>query len=105
MTDLFVGGIIRVTTTPGFMNAAGTLTDPTAVHLEWGYATSASAPATSVTKWVYGVDSQIVKESTGLYHADIPLARSGRLRYRWEGTGAVTAAAEGFVDVVTEFPT
>ena len=104
MGDIFVGDLIRVSTTPGFKDAAGVLADPTAVHLEWGYATSASARAASVTTWVFGVDTQIVQESTGLYHADIPLARAGRLRYRWEGTGAVTAAAEGYVDVITEFP-
>lgn len=105
MTDeINPGDLLRVSTTPGFKNAAGVLTDPTNVFLEWGYATSASAPASSVTRWVFGVDVQIVKDSAGLFHADILATRPGRLRFRWEGTGAVTAAAESYVDVVTEFP-
>lgn len=111
MTDEFnPGDVVRVRSNDpaiagsGFTNEAGALADPTTVQVEWGYATSASARATSVTTWTYGVDSQVVKDSTGVYHADITLVRAGRLRYRWQGTGTVTAAAEGYIDVVTEFP-
>jgi len=112
MTDpIYPGDIVTVRTNDpavagsGFKNAAGALADPTTVTLKWGYASSATAQATSVTTWLYGTDSQVVKDGTGVYHADIPVTRAGIHRFRWVGTGAVAAASEGSFIAVTEFPT
>lgn len=42
-------------------------------------------------------------EALGLYHADIPVVSAGLHYFRWEGTGAVTAAEESTFNVVTAF--
>lgn len=97
MSDINPGDIVRVDTAPGFKNAAGTLTDPTTVSLRW------RAAGGTETTWVYLTDSQIVRDSVGLYHADIPVVVPGLHYFRWKGTGAVTAAEEGTFDVNTSF--
>ena len=97
MTDFNPGDIVRVSTTPGFKNIAGTLTDPTTVRLKW-------RRFDTVTTWTYGVDSQVVRDSAGLYRADIPVTDAGTHYFRWEGTGAVIAAEESSFFVGSTFP-
>ena len=97
MADINPGDIVRVVTTPGFKNAAGTLTDPTTVSLRWRVAGGLE------TTWVYGTDAEVVKDSVGVYHADIPVIAAGLHYFRWKGTGAVTAAEEGTFTVATSF--
>ena len=97
MSDINPGDIVRVATTPGFTDAAGTLTDPTTVRLRWRVAGGAA------TTWVFGTDAHVVKDSVGLYHADISVVAPGLHYFRWEGTGAVTAAEESTFNVVTSF--
>jgi hypothetical protein len=91
------GDIVRVSTTPGFATAAGVLTDPTIVRLKWRVAGGVE------TTWAYGTDAQVVKDSVGLYHADIPVVAAGLHYFRWEGTGTVTAAEESTFNVTTSF--
>lgn len=97
MADLNPGDVVRVSTSPGFKNSAGALADPTAVSVRW------RAPDGTETTWVYLTDGQVVKDSTGLYHADIPTTLAGRHYFRWKGTGAVAAAEESYFDVVSFF--
>lgn len=92
------GDVVRVSTTPGFKNAAGALVDPTVVRLRWRVFSDGDD-----TTWVYGVDSEIVRDSIGLYHGDIPVTVKGTHYFRWEGTGAVTAAEESSFLSVTRF--
>jgi hypothetical protein len=96
MADINPGDVVRVSTSPGFKNAAGVLTDPTAVTLRWRI-------HQDETEWVYGTDEEVAKDSTGLYHADIPVTVAGPYWFRWEGTGAVKAAEEGSFRAVTKF--
>jgi hypothetical protein len=98
MSDINPGDIVRVSTTPGFTNAAGALADPTTVSLKWRVAGG------TTTTWVYLTDSQIVRDSVGLFHADIPVVSAGLHYFRWIGTGAVTAAEESTFSVGTVFP-
>jgi hypothetical protein len=97
MAEINTGDIVRVATTPGFVNAAGALTDPTVVRLRWRVAGGTE------TTWIYLTDSQVVKDSVGVYHADIPVIAAGLHYFRWEGTGTVTAAEESTFNVVTSF--
>lgn len=97
MTDFNPGDVARVDTSPGFKNSAGTLTDPTAVKVRW------KAPSGAVTTWTYLTDSQVVKDSVGMYHADIPITLAGTHYYGWLGTGAVGAAEEGTFLAVSAF--
>ena len=92
MADINPGDVVRVSTTPGFKNAAGALTDPTVVNLKWRVA---GGSTTTWTRPAAGPDTQIVKDSTGVYHADIAVVAAGLHYFRWEGTGAVVAAEEG----------
>jgi hypothetical protein len=83
------GDIRTVYTTSPFVNAGNTPTDPTTVRVRW------KVHGGTETVWTYGTDSQVVKDGTGLYHADIPVAEVGLYYYRIEGTGTVQAAEEG----------
>lgn len=75
-------------TNDAFKNAAGVLTDPTTVTLLW------RRHGETDTTWTVTA-GQIVKDSVGVYHADIPVTEPGLHYFRWVGTGAVVAAAEG----------
>lgn len=92
MSEINPGDIVRLTTTPGFTNSAGVLTDPTTVTLRWRVAGGTETTLTW-TAAVPGTD--IVKDSTGVFHADITVVAPGLHYYRWAGMGAVVAAEEG----------
>lgn len=97
MTAINPGDVVRVRTNDpavagsGFKNAAGALADPTTVTLRWrgpdGIETTWTRPAA-------GPDTQIVKDSTGVYHADIAVLLPGLHYFRWKGAGVVDAAEE-----------
>jgi len=51
-----------------------------------------------VTTYVYGTDSELVKDATGDYHFDVDVDEEGTWYYRIEGEtsgGAKQGAAEG----------
>ena len=68
-------------------------TDPTTVTLR------VRRPSGTETSYVYGDDDAIEQESDGVYSASVALDEAGRWAFRWEGTGAVVAAAESILDV------
>jgi hypothetical protein len=94
MSAIYPGNIVTVRTNDpdvagsGFKNAAGVLTDPTLVRLLWHRHGEAD------TIWLVTA-GQVVKDAVGVYHADITVTEPGLHYFRWEGTGAVVAAAEG----------
>lgn len=45
------------------------------------------SPCGAVTSYVYGVDTQVQKASTGNYYADVTPDAGGRWPFRWETTG------------------
>lgn len=77
-----------VRTTASFTDDDGAPVDPDDVTL------LTFDPLGNVTEYVYGVDL-IERDSTGEYRFDIPGNPSGDWRYRWAGTGAAAAVAEG----------
>lgn len=79
-----VGDSVRTT---AYFKVSGVLSDPSEVTLR--YKTPSGTTAYYTTP-----DNRIVKDATGTYRADILLNASGDWFYRWEGTGAVTAARE-----------
>lgn len=101
MANIVPGDVVRVTTDPGFTNAAGAPADPTTVNLLWKVGSGGAV--TTWTRPAAGPDTQIVKDATGVYHADIPVVEAGVHYFRWEGTGAVVAAEEGRFSVGTYF--
>lgn len=52
------------------------------------------SPRGEVTSYVYDVDAEIVKESTGDYWIDIQFTEPGRWYYKWQTTGLTTAQVE-----------
>jgi hypothetical protein len=46
-----------------------------------------------------GADGTLTKESPGRFYYDVPIDRGGTWRYLLVGTGAVTAASEGELEV------
>lgn len=82
---LFIGSQPRLRVT---FRLEGIPTDPTAVSF------FIKSPGDSAVEYVYGTDSEVVKESTGVYYMDVPLDESGRWDYRIVSTGTVVAAYE-----------
>lgn len=72
---------------------AGVAADPGALRLKM------RAPAGTVATYTYGSGSEIVKDATGNYHADIVLATAGVWAYRWEMDAPNAGAAEGAINV------
>lgn len=89
-----IGDDIRLGVT--FTNASDAVADPSTVSLK------VKTPGGVTTTYAYG-GGVVLKDSTGVYHASIPIPLSaasvGGWEYRFEGTGAVTAAGEDCFDV------
>jgi hypothetical protein len=73
-----------------FTNADGVLVDPSTVQLH------VMNPSKQRTTYAA---PDVVKDSTGVYHYDLALTKTGSWHYRWVGAGGVTAAAEDFLVV------
>lgn len=83
--------------TSAYFKVNGDPSDPTTVTLK------VKSPSGTVTTYTTP-DAEIVKVGTGTYQSDILLNASGDWWYRWEGSGAVTAAREKRLSVrPTEF--
>ena len=78
-----IGDLVRITS--AFATTAGTATDPTTITAK------VTDPAGAVTVFTY--PASVAKDSTGNFHADFVPTMGGQHSYRWEGTGAVQAAA------------
>ncbi len=66
-----------------------TPTDPATLTL------TVRAPDGTSTDYVYLTDTEIVRDSAGVFHADIPAPLSGPWAWRWEGTGTAAGVDEG----------
>lgn len=79
----FEGNPARMKTTQPFTNdETGDPIDPIAVSIRWSYIGD-----TTTTTWVYGVDAQVIRDSTGVYHADNDTTGKGgeECTYCWIG--------------------
>jgi len=84
-----VGDLITISVV--ITTAAGTAVDPSKLHFY--YKDPSGGPAVGVkghlaTPYVYGTDAEIVKDSTGHYHIDLPATIAGDWRYRWKALSA-----------------
>ena len=74
-------------------NASSVLADPTTISLQIfdsGNAQSAS--------YLQGTDAELVKDGTGLYHADYVIPSTGSLglwAWKWKSTGSHAGAESG----------
>lgn len=76
-----------------FTTPAGAPADPTIILCK------IKDPAGTVTTLTYLADAGLVRDSIGNYHIDQTLDKKGIWSFRFEGTGAVTAASEDFLIV------
>lgn len=74
----------------------GGVLDPDAVFLTVMQPGETSDEA---TVYEYGVDSEIVKDDVGQYHADITFPTSGNAYYRWWSTGVGEASLEQMIEI------
>jgi hypothetical protein len=61
-------------------DGAGAVTDPDTLTL------SVREPDATVTVLAYGTDTELARDSEGVYHADIPLTAAGMWVFQWETT-------------------
>ena len=77
----------QVTSSIEFRQGAA-LADPTTITCK------VEEPDGTETPYVYPTDPEVIKDAVGKYHLDITVNAEGTWTHRWEGTGAVVAAAE-----------
>ena len=82
-----IGDSTRLTAT--FRDEASNVADPDAVTFK-----VRRTGGGSTTTYVHGVDAELVKDATGVYHVDLIHTTSGSYCFRWEGSGTVDTAAE-----------
>ena len=87
----YIGDLIRISAV--FTNESDVEADPSTVTVKY------KDPSSVESSKVYGVDGEVIKDSTGNYHIDIDMDEGGFWYYRWEGTGAVVAAEEASLEV------
>jgi len=92
MNAYHVGQQVRVWVR--FVSYEGDATDPTVVMLKY------VSPAGSPTTLTYDEDLSVVRDAEGEYYAEFIANVPGTWRYRWESSGAITAAAEGSFQVL-----
>lgn len=92
MADFVVGEYARLSL--ALVDFVGNPSDPGALRLK---TKSASGVVATLT---YGVDSALVRDGAGLFHADIALTEAGAWYYRWESDTPNPGASEGALQVV-----
>lgn len=72
-----------------FTDSDGNAADPTVVTVKY------INPLGTVTERTYEDDPAVIRDGTGEYSTDFVVSRPGSWHYRWQSTGAITAASEG----------
>ncbi|KIO49601.1 hypothetical protein [Nitrosospira sp. NpAV] len=83
-----IGSVVRVSVSITDC-ATNILADPGGLILK------VKPPAEAPTTFTYGVDSEVIKDADGVYHADITLDKSGEWRWRWEASTPNVGVVEG----------
>ena len=81
----FIGDGFRLV---GTFTVGGVATDPTTVVFQL------RDPDEIIITYTYGVDAEVVKDSTGVYHLDVVVSKPLTWWYRIVGTGTCIAALE-----------
>lgn len=86
-----VGDRVRWTCT--YTDSDGAAQDPTSVYF------SIEDPSGNVVTYQYGVDAEVIRDSTGVYHVDVDKDEAGTWTVRGYSTGTGKAAVEAFCRV------
>ena len=87
------GQLVRVKATFTDTQAGGVPADPSVVRAKY------IDPAGNITSLLYGTDTALVREDTGVYHVDIDANLNGDWFYRFESSGTGQAANESYFSV------
>jgi hypothetical protein len=99
MNSYHMGQVVRLSVA---FTEDGAAVDPASVYLR----ILAENSGYGDDPWVlqYGVDAEIIKDSTGNYHMDYEITTAadgpGRTAYRWEGIGTHAGAIEAYFNVL-----
>lgn len=91
MNTYDLGVVVRLSA--AFTNLAGAPVDPGGVTFK------IKSPLGVITTYVYLVDGQLLKDSTGNYHVDFEPDKQGKWAVRWIGTSTNKGAEESFFQV------
>lgn len=86
-----IGDQVRISCV--FTDDEGVAADPTVVTLTY------VGPIGSEIELTYDGENALTRDEAGSYYVDIVPQTAGAWRYRWAGSGAVTAATEGQFEV------
>mgnify|MGYP001596122648 CR=1 FL=1 len=76
-------------------NASGNLSDPTNISIQIFNPNSVQSAS-----YLQGTDAELVKDATGLYHADYVIPGSpGLWSWKWRSTGSFAGAESGTFQV------
>jgi hypothetical protein len=95
LTEYILGNLVRVTGT--FTDEDGVLHDAPEVKFEL------RTPDGKVTLYVYGTDTEVVKDGVGIYHVDISLDSYGEYKYYFYSEGLGQAANQGAFSVTNKY--
>ena len=86
MNEYDIGDSVRTSTE---FKVASVLTDPTVITLK------VKTPTGTISTYIYNSgDGVIIRDSAGVYRADIVVTAAGTWTYKWIGTGAAAAVEE-----------
>lgn len=88
MSDAYlVGQVVRISA--DIHDENGLLADPGSLALKTRVGSG------QIRAYAYGAAPELVRDSVGVFHADLPLTESGQMFYRWETDAPNKGAAEG----------
>lgn len=88
MADSFIVGDVAYISL-ALSDLSGAPADPGALRLR------VKAPDGTLSTYTYGGGPQIVRDGTGIYHAEVALDAAGAWHFRWESDAPNPGAAEG----------
>lgn len=85
------GNVVEFFTSDAFTDANGDPADPDSVTFRL------MPPDGVEVSFTWPADAEVVRDGPGLFHTLVTVDTAGRYPYRFEGTGAVTVAAEDVI--------
>lgn len=92
--EVFFANTNEIATVTNTFEVSDVATDPTTVSLV------ITDPSGTATTYTYAL-AEITRDSTGVYHKDIPCTAAGTWQYVWIGTGTATDVVAGTWAVVS----
>ena len=92
MNEYTVGSLVKVVGT--WVDSLGNKVDPSAITISY------ITPTKVLTTFIYGEDSELIREEVGVYSTNIFIDECGTWIYRFVGTGNAVAAKAGRFNIL-----